>query len=103
MPVKQVEQCVNMKKAPADIRVGETVPFVVSLCENTERPEVYLYYRPVGASRGWQRRKMMNLAGQYRFAVSIDNLYQEGVEYYVVTEGATWGSKSKPKFIPTFH
>lgn len=96
-------QCISVSKAPQDIRAGETVAFVVRLCVNTARPDVTLMYRAFGTNASWQRRKMTNLAGQYRFAVTITESYPQGMEYYIETKGASLGSASSPKFIPNHH
>jgi len=102
VPVVQ-SQCIKATKAPTDIRAGQTVAFVARLCVNASRASVTLVYRPVGRNKPWQRRKMTNLAGQFRFAVTITEQYPEGMEYYIETKGASFGSVSRPKFIPTFH
>ena len=104
-PVKPdaVAQCVQLVSDPGDLRVGETAAFRVKLCDPAAQPQVYLYYQAVGSGRGWQKRRMTRLGGVYSFAVQVESFFSEGMNYYVVTDGAMLGAKSNPKFLPTFH
>ena len=94
------KQCLTITKEPTGIQNGETVGFVVRLCHADRKPDVTLVYRPLGTGAPWQKRKMTNLGGQYRFAVKINDTYGKGMEFYIETKGATYGTASNPKTIP---
>ena len=101
-PELDVAQCVNLLNGPSDIRPGQSAPFKVQLCDSGSKPKVYLYYRPAGQG-AWQKRPMTNLGGVHSFSVAVTDAYQEGMEYYIDTDGAQLGTRAKPKFVPTSH
>ena len=89
-------QCVKLRP-PSALRVGEKLTFSAELCEPAVA-DVTLHYRPTG-SDSWSIMKMPKRLGKHVAHVPIDDRYGEGIEYYVVTEGASFGGSGNPKSI----
>lgn len=90
-----IEQCVNVKP-PAPPRVGTAAQFQANVCDQRPDVSVTLWYRPAGTS-SWQSVRMPFRIGAYRAVVQVDERFSGGLEYYVETDGATYGGRSSPK------
>jgi len=89
------EQCVQATP-PASATVGSQARFSANLCVEEGDPRVTLYYRPAGTG-SWQSVGMPKRLGAYRTVVQIDERFSGGLEFYIETDGAAYGSRSGPK------
>jgi len=90
------KQCVKVSPPPA-LHPGSRASFTASLCSPADS-EVTLHYRAVGAG-DWSTMNMPLRLGKHVAQVPIDERYAGGIQYYVVTKNAGFGSASNPKVI----
>jgi eukaryotic-like serine/threonine-protein kinase len=89
-------QCVKVSP-PSALRIGQKITFSAESCVPAVNG-VTLHYRPAGTDN-WSMMKMPKRLGKHVAQVPIDERYQGGIQYYVVTEGASFGSAGNPKAI----
>lgn len=88
------QQCIKAQP-PAGFTVGQSVPFVAERCVD-DGQAVTLWFRPAG-SDSWQSVAMPFRLGAHRAVVRADDRFSGGLDFFIETPGAAFGSRSEPK------
>jgi hypothetical protein len=75
--------------------VGGDVYFNASTCAPGT---VTLFYRASNGGNWFEKRLPLRL-GRYSITVDVTEQFAAGIDWYLSTEGATYGSRSKPRKI----
>jgi serine/threonine protein kinase len=92
--VPKVAQCLEVQPVAA-VTVGGNATFAAKRCVDDGTP-VTLWYRPSGGE-GWLSVSMPFRLGMYRASVKVDERFADGMDYYVETPGAGFGTRSDPR------
>lgn len=90
-PKAQAFQSVNV---PGSVSVGESLS-VRTKVELMDK-DVVLHYRPVGGG-AWHTKKLGLLMGARATTIAVRPEYADGIEWYLSSEGVTYGSTRQPK------
>lgn len=86
-------QCIRADPSPG-IVIGSRAPFKARLCNEDGSP-VTLWYRPAGGSN-WQSVGMPYALGAHRAVIKVDERFSSGLDYFIQTDGATYGTREDP-------
>jgi hypothetical protein len=94
-PAAPIQQCIKDVDAPGEVKIGGSVAFKASLCRDGD---VTLKYRAVGSER-WYTKQMVKRVGAWFALINVDDAFATGIDWYVVSEGASKGSAAAPRRI----
>ena len=95
-PPRAVEaraQCFDAVTAPTSVARGEVLAIRATTCKDAA---VVLHYRPAGSDR-WFAKNLPKTLGKYSAAIQVDDSYADGVEWYLSSDGTTYGDAGSPK------
>ncbi|MCB9682921.1 MAG: protein kinase [Alphaproteobacteria bacterium] len=94
-PPPPPSQCFEDVQVATSARMGGTLAFQAKTClKNAQK--VTLYYRPAGTGR-WFSKDLSFVLGAHRTTIDVDDTFATGIEWYLKSDGVTYGSGSSPK------